>query len=137
MRQCEYKRCFNPEMGRYVKTHIYNEEIKTQYGEGITDVFKSIGKKLFGQTMKKTLKTGLQKGAEKAIENAATKTGDFAAKKAGDKIIQLLSKKGNKMQTPLITQQTSTVKQPLTDYEINERVNQPLSGGKLRKLKFI
>ena len=84
MRQCEYKRRYNPEMGRYVKTHIYNEDIKTQYGEGITDAFKSIGKKLFGQTMKKTLKTGLQKGAEKAIENAATKTGDFAAKKAGD-----------------------------------------------------
>ena len=48
MRQCEYKRRYNPEMGRYVKTHIYNEDIKTQYGEGITDVFKSIGKKLFG-----------------------------------------------------------------------------------------
>ena len=87
--------------------------------------------------MKKTLKTGLQKGAEKAIENAATKTGDLAAKKAGDKIVQLLSKKGNKMETPLITQHTSTVKQqPLTDYEINERVNQLLSGGKLRKLKI-
>ena len=137
MRQCEYKRRYNPEMGRYVKTHIYNEDIKTQYGEGIADVFKSIGKKLFGQTMKKTLKTGLQKGAEKAIENAATKTGDFAAKKAGDKIIQLLSKKGNKMGAPLMTQQTPTVEQPLTDYEINERVNQLLSGGKLRKLKFI
>ena len=58
-------------------------------------------------------------------------------KKAGDKIIQLLSKKGNKMGAPLMTQQTPTVEQPLTDYEINERVNQLLSGGKLRKLKFI
>jgi len=39
--------------------------------------------------MKKTLKAGIQKGAEKAIENAATKTGDFAAKKAGNKIIEI------------------------------------------------
>ena len=60
-RQCEYKKHYDPEMGRYVKKHIY--------GEGISDVMKSIGSKLFGQTVKKTLKTGIQKGAEKAIEN--------------------------------------------------------------------
>ena len=70
------------------------------------------------------MKAGIQKGAEKAIENAATKTGDFAAKKAGNKIIELLSKnkKINNMETPLIAQQlTPTTKvEPLTDYEINE-----------------
>ena len=48
-----------------------------------------------------------------------------------------MRKKGNKMGAPLMTQQTPTVEQPLTDYEFNERVNQLLSGGKLRKLKFI
>ena len=47
---------------------------------------KPIVSKLFGQTMKKA---GIQKGAEKAIENAATKTGDFAAKKAGNKVIEI------------------------------------------------
>ena len=78
------------------------------------------------------MKAGIQKGAEKAIENAATKTGDFAAKKAGNKIIELLSrnKKINNMETP----STPTTKvEPLTDYEINERVNQLLSGGRLRR----
>lgn len=81
MRHCEYKKRYDPEMGRYVKKHVSGEEI--------SDVMKSIGSKLFGQTMKKTLKAGIQKGAEKAIENAATKTGDFAAKKAGNKIIEI------------------------------------------------
>ena len=43
------------------------------------------------------------------------------------------------METPLIAQQlTPTTKvEPLTDYEINERVNQILSGGRLRKMKII
>ena len=72
--------------------------------------------------------SGIQKGAEKA----ATKTGDFAAKKAGNKIIEFLSKnkKINNMDTPLTPQ---TKVEPLTDYEINERVNQLLSGGRLRR----
>ena len=58
MRQCEYKKRYDPEMGRYVKKHIY--------GEGISGVMKSIGSKLFGQTIKKTLKAGIQKRAEKS-----------------------------------------------------------------------
>jgi len=53
MRQCEYKKRCDPEMGRFVKKHIY--------GEGISDVMKSIGSKLFGQTMKKTLKAEILK----------------------------------------------------------------------------
>ena len=42
MRQCEFKRRYDPDMGMYVKKNIY--------GEGITDVFKSVELKLFGQT---------------------------------------------------------------------------------------
>ena len=41
MKQSEFKRHYDPEMGRYVAKHIY--------GEGISDVFKLIGKKVFGQ----------------------------------------------------------------------------------------
>ena len=74
----------DPELGRYTRQHIY--------GEGITDVFKSVGSKLFGKTMKKAAK----KGVEKAVTTAATKTGEHAGKKAGDKIVQLLSKSNNK-----------------------------------------
>ena len=58
-------------------------------------------------------------------------------KKAGDKIVQLLSKnkKINTMETLIIALTTNV--EPLTDYEINKRVYQLLSGGKMRKLKFI
>ena len=117
MNQFEYKKRFDPEMGRYVKRHIY--------GEGITDIFKSIGSKLLGKTMKEAAKTA----SKKAVQTAATKTGEFAGKKAGDKIIELLSKK-NKT-SPAMNLKTQT--RPLSQYEINERVNRILSGGKVRK----
>ena len=69
----------------YVKKHIY--------AEGVTDVFKTIGRKLFGKTVKEATKTA----TKKAIQTAATKTGEYAGEKTSDKIIQLLSKK-NKTQ---------------------------------------
>ena len=80
MRQSEFKMKLDPELGRFTRQHIY--------GEGITDVFKSFGKKLFG----KTLKSAAKKGAKKAVTAAATKTGEHVGKKAGDKIVQMLSK---------------------------------------------
>ena len=67
-------------MGRYTRQHIY--------GEGVMDVFKSLGSKLFGKTMKKAANTA----TTKAITTAATKTGEHVGKKAGDKIIEMLSK---------------------------------------------
>ena len=39
MRQSEFKKKLDPELGRYTRQHIY--------GEGITDVFKSFGKKKY------------------------------------------------------------------------------------------
>ena len=53
------------------------------------DVFKNIGSKGFGQTLKKAAKTA----ATKAVTSAATKTGEHVGKKAGDKIIEFLSRK--------------------------------------------
>ena len=86
--------------------------------------------KLFGQTIKEAAKTA----TKKAVSTAVTKTGEYAGKKARDKIIELLQR--NKKETPIIaTQQKKHVDTPLTDYEINERVNQLISGGKLRKMK--
>ena len=78
MRQSEFKRRYDVKTGRYVKKHIY--------GEGVTDVFKTIGRKLFGKTMKEAAKTA----TKKAVQKAATKTGEYAGEKAGDKIVQLL-----------------------------------------------
>ena len=120
MRQSEFKKRYDVKMGRYVKKHIYRE--------GITDIFKTISRKSFGKTMKEAAKTSTQK----ALQKAATKTGEYAGEKVGDKIIQLLSKKYKK--TPLAA---SPIKTPqsreLSDYEINEHVNQLLSGGQMRR----
>ena len=92
---------------------------------------KNIGSKLFGETMKKTVKTGVQKDAEKAFENASAKTGDYVAKKAGNKIIEILSKKqpAVRMLPPPTIKQRQNTKTKLSQREINERVNRILSGG--------
>ncbi|MCV6574640.1 MAG: hypothetical protein OIF58_02800 [Cohaesibacter sp.] len=80
MRQSEFKKRYDPELGRFTRQHIY--------GEGVMDVFKNIGSKVIGQTLKKAAKTA----ASTAISTAATKTDEHVGKKAGDKIIQMLSK---------------------------------------------
>ena len=124
MRQSEFKKKLDPELGRYTKQHIY--------GEGITDVFKSFGKKIFGKTVKKAAK----KGVEKAVTAAATKTGEHAGKKAGDKIVQMLTK-GNPSRKPPAKKVTFNKNveifpsKKLTQQEINQRVNAILSGGKI------
>ena len=81
MKQSEFKKRYDPELGRFTRQHIY--------GEGIMDVFKNIGSKVFGQTLKKAAKTA----ATKAVTAAATKTGEHVGEKAGDKIIEFLSRK--------------------------------------------
>ena len=45
MRQSEFKTRYDPELGRFTRQHIY--------GEGVMDVFKNIGAKVIGQTLKK------------------------------------------------------------------------------------
>ena len=44
VRQSEFKPRFDPELGRYAMKHIH--------GEGIMDVFRSVGSKLFGKQQK-------------------------------------------------------------------------------------
>ena len=118
MKQSQLKKRYDVKMGRYVKKHIY--------GEGVTDVFKTIGRKLFGKTVKEAAKTT----TKKEVKTAATKTGEYAGEKEGDKIFQLLSKKNkNTPASPIENPQT----RELSDYQINERVNQLLSGGRMRK----
>ena len=123
MRQSEFKKKLDPELGRYTRQHIY--------GEGITDVFKSVGSKLFGKTMKKAAK----KGVEKAVTTAATKTGEHVGKKAGDKIVQMLSKEKVKPPTTKKVTFNKNVEiipnKKITQQEINQRVNAILSGGKI------
>ena len=135
----ELKIRYDPEIGRYIKKHVYTGEI---HGEGLTNIFKSIGSKLFGKTAKEMTKKAATTVATKAATTAATKTGEHLGNKAGEKIVQLLSKKQPNQQTvqPTISQLVDKpVEMPLTDYEIAERVNRIISGGKIKKkkVKFI
>ena len=116
MRQSEFKRRYDPELGRYTRQHIY--------GEGMMDVFKSFGSKLFGKTMKKA--------AKKAVTAAATKTGEHVGKKAGDKIVQMLSKSNNK---PKVTFNKNVETIP-SEKELNQSLINLLSGGSTRKRKL-
>lgn len=74
---------------------------------------------------------------KKTVQTAATKSGEFVGKKTGDKIFQLLSKRNNNTTTPLTPPIKNQQTRELCDYEMNERVNQLLSGGRMRKIKFI
>ena len=141
MRQSEFKMRFDPELGRFTRKHVY--------GEGIADVFKSFGSKLFGKTMKKATK----KGVEKAVKTAATKTGEhvgnkivqkLSKEKAGDKIVQMLSNgrvappRNPPAKKVIFNNDFETIpNEKMTRKEINQRVNATLSGGSTRKRKII
>ena len=120
MRQSEFKMRFDPELGRYTRQHIY--------GEGMMDVFKSFGSKLFGKTMKKAAK----KGAEKGLTAAATKTGEHVGKKAGDKIVQMSSKNPPAKKVTF----NKNVEIIPSEKELNQRLINLLSGGSTRKRKL-
>ena len=122
MRKSEFKMKLDPELGRYTRQHIY--------GEGMMDIFKSFGSKLFG----KTAKSAAKKGFEKALTTAATKTGEHVGKKAGDKIVQMLSAPSQKPPPKKVTFNKNVEIFPskkTTQQEINQRVNSILSGGKI------
>ena len=73
----------------------------------------------------------MKKASKKALQTAATKTGEHVGKKAGDKIIQLLRKKNEASQP---SQPSPNAQMPMSQDEINERVNRIISGGKFRKI---
>ena len=111
MKQSEFKKRYDPDLGRFTRQHIY--------GEGVLDVFKNIGAKVFSQTLKKAAKTA----ANKAITTEATKTGEHVGKKAGDKIISMLSKS----KTP----KKVTFDEPITQAKKSgEEIAKILSNGK-------
>ena len=56
MRHCEFKKRCDPKLGKYVEKRVY--------GEGISDVLKAVGSKIFGRS------------AKKAAEKAAMKTSE-------------------------------------------------------------
>ena len=120
------KRRYDPTIDRYVKKDIHTGEI---YGEGLMDIFKSVGRKLFSKTAKDIAK----KGAKSATNKAVTTVGEHIGNRAGDKIVQLLQKK-QPMQQTIKQPPKNTTSKPLTDFEIAQRVNRLISGGKMMKM---
>ena len=53
MKQSEFKKRYDPELGRFTRQHIY--------GEGVMDVFKNIGAKFLAKHLKKLQKQQQQK----------------------------------------------------------------------------
>ena len=53
MGMSELKMRYDPEIGIYVKKHIYTGEI---HGEGLMDIFELVGSKLFSKTAKEIAK---------------------------------------------------------------------------------
>ena len=126
MNKIMLKRKYDPTIGRYVKKDIYTGEI---YGEGLMDIFKSMGRKIFNKTAKDIAK----KGAKSATNKAVTKVGEHIGNRAGEKIVQLLQKK-HPIQQTIKQPPKNTTSKPLTDFEIAQRVNRLISGGKLIKM---
>ena len=116
MKQSEFKKRYDPELGRFTRQHIY--------GEGVMDVFKNIGSKVFGQTLKKAAKTA----ATKAITSAATKTGEHVGEKAGDKIIEFLSRKKRTHNRKKVTfDEPTTTTKPMTQQDRYQQLGLILS----------
>ena len=70
MRQSEFKKKYDPNTGKYIRQHIF--------GEGISDKVRSFGTKVFGK-----------KANKKHVEFCQPQK---PSKKAGDKILKMLSK---------------------------------------------
>ena len=121
IRQCEFQTMYDPDLDMYVTKNIFDDDMTV--GGGMTDIFKAVRKKLFRKTAK-----------------SAASTGKYVGNKAGDKIVNLLRK--NNTTTPSFPMEPNISPSPsesnvLTDQEINDRVNQILSGGRLRRRNFI
>ena len=115
MKQSEFKKRYDPELGRFTRQHIY--------GEGVMDVFKNIGSKVFGQTLAKAAKTA----ATKAVTTAATKTGEHVGEKAGDKIIKFLTRKKRTHAPKKVTFDESITQAKKTGDTIAKTVSKPMT----------
>ena len=129
-RQSEFKMRFDPELGRYTRQHIY--------GEGIMDVFKSVGSKLrqsnlFWHFLKILKLCAMSSGSI----SCCSLTGEHVGKKAGDKIVQMLSK-GTPSRKPPVKKVTFNKNvEAITQQEIDQMLNNLISGGSTRKRKII
>lgn len=139
-----HKRQFDADAGKYIYKDIYGEYVyKNIHGEGLSDVFGQVVSKLTGAFAKDLAKKAATKAIEKGSEKIGEKTGQLIGDKiydkfkkkepqAGDTIVKLLQSKENANAAPVIKSQSV---EPMSNYDINERVQRMISGsGKIRKL---
>ena len=103
MRQSEFKKKYDPDTGKFSRKHIY--------GEGIRDKIRSL--------------FGVKPTSKKVKFPPPPKPTPTTSKKAGDKIVKMLSKEN----TP-----SPKTKRKMTQQEINNRVLQIMSGSGKKKL---
>ena len=110
---------YNLEIGKYTRQHIY--------GEGITDSFKSFGKKIFRT-----------KATKKHVDSPPPpkKPDQNSSKKAGDKIVKMLTREKpsaapTKYKTTTVKVNNSVKPKTVTKQEINEKELQIMSAGKI------
>ena len=113
MRQSEFLKKYNPEMGKYAKQHIY--------GEGIMDTVKS-----FFKPTQKNPKPPPRPPKKVRFDLPSSSA---VNKKSGDEIVKLLSRENSPSTKPprKIVRQAPKMSQQ----EINNRVLQIMSGGKI------
>ena len=99
MQQSEFKRKYDPEIGKYTKQHIWSGE-RSIYGEGIMDSVKSF---LKPASKRKPL-----------TPPPPPKKVTFADKKAGDKIVKILSRES------VPTTRKTTSHKKMTEKESNQ-----------------
>ena len=84
------------------------------------------------------MKKAAKKGVEKVVTTAATKTGEHVGKKAGDKIVQMLSNGGAAPPQKPPAKKVTFNKNvgAVSQQEIDQMLNNLLSGGSTRKRKL-
>ena len=106
MRQSEFKKRYDPDMGKYTRKHIY--------GKGIMDTVKSF----FGKKPNKKVNFAVPPPKPTPFNTN---------KNVGDKIVKILSGENPSSSRKKNTRQGHK----MTQQEINNRVLQIMSGGKI------
>lgn len=120
MRQSEFKLKFDPEIGRFTKQHIWSgARERSVYGEGIKSAFKSIGTKVLGKKSEKN-----SKSVDKTlVARAAEVVKEQRGRKAGDKILKMLTKEAAPSKAAKKVTFGSPIHKVMTRQERNNRVN--------------
>ena len=120
-RKSEFKKKYDPDTGKHTRQRIWSGE-RSIFGEGISDKVRSFGTKVFGK-----------KAVQRKVTFAPQKPD--ISKKAVDKIVKMLSEikppAPSKKKVTFTSTPKNMGKRQMTQQDINNRVLQIMSGGKI------